>query len=177
LLPNSSLTDLNQEFTTILADASFVEKGNLLGLMQDLSAAAAPGADVAFFLPTAGSYGEFFSLLWEALYNAGMADLGSEVEKQINALPTVSDVEDIAEAAGLKKVKSITKKEIFDYRSAGDLAASPFITEFLFPRWLGFLSEAQKEKIVPELLRTIDKDRESLTFRFTVKATVVTAKK
>jgi hypothetical protein len=105
-----------------------------------------------------------------------MEKLGAHIEELIGEIPPVAQVEAVAEIAGLKKLKSVTRTEFFDYKSGAEFMNSFLATEFLLPRWLRFLTARQKEKIVPELIRTIDEDRAALTFRLSVKATVVSGK-
>jgi hypothetical protein len=70
-------------------------------MFSEMVRVAAPGATIAFALPTASSFGEFFSIYWEALHNNGLIDHESDVEQLITELPTVSEVEQMAEDEGL----------------------------------------------------------------------------
>ncbi|MDQ6788970.1 MAG: hypothetical protein M3033_19375, partial [Acidobacteriota bacterium] len=75
-----------QTFEAVLADASFVEPKDLpdfLALVVSLSS-----NQVAFFLPTASSFGEIFSFLWETFFNLGLLDKSAEIERLIVQLPT-----------------------------------------------------------------------------------------
>jgi ubiquinone/menaquinone biosynthesis C-methylase UbiE len=165
------------QFAAVIADASLTSSKDLPALVAELDRVTKKDGHVSFFLPTAGSYGEFFSILWEALFQSGMEGLGPQVEELIAEIPQITQVEAIAEIAGLSKIKSETKSEFFDYENGTDLMNSFLMTEFLLPRWLRFLTPEEKEKIVPEIIRAIDEDRATLTFRLTVKATVVNGKK
>lgn len=165
------------KFDTVLADAMFVIPKHLPEFLTKTIEAARPGADVLFFLPTAGSFGEIFSLLWEVLFNADLAQRGGEVENLVNEIPAVSDVEEIAESAGLTKVETTTKNEIFEYDTGAEFTGAPLIADFLLPAWLDFLSEKEKKQVMKNLAKTIDSEREGLTFRFTVKAIFVSGEK
>jgi ubiquinone/menaquinone biosynthesis C-methylase UbiE len=167
----------DEKFTTIIADAAFIPPQDLPAFLAELSRTVQKGGHVAFFLPTAGSFGEFFSILWEALFNTGMEGLGPQIEEIIGDIPQITQVEAIAEIAGLKSLKSVTKTEFFEYKNGTEFMDSFLLTEFFLPRWLKFLTAAKKEKIVPEIIRTIDKDRTEMTFRLSIKATVVSGKK
>ncbi|HEV7643434.1 MAG TPA: class I SAM-dependent methyltransferase [Pyrinomonadaceae bacterium] len=167
----------DEKFTTIIADATFIPPQDLPAFLAELSRAVKKGGHVAFFLPTAGSFGEFFSILWEALFNTGMEGLSPQIEEIIGDIPQITQVEAIAEIAGLKSLKSVTKTEFFDYENGTVFINSFLMTEFFLPRWLKFLTRKEKEKIVPEIIRTIDGDRTDMTFRFSIKATVVSGKK
>jgi ubiquinone/menaquinone biosynthesis C-methylase UbiE len=174
---NNRLPFPDEKFSAIIADAAFIPPEDLPSFLAEIIRVAEKGAHVNFFLPTAGSYGEFFSLLWEALYTFGLGELGAQVEDLIKGIPQVSQIEEIAKIAGLEDVKSVTKTEIFEYENGAKFMNSFLVTDFLLPRWLGFLTAEQKEKTVPEIIRTIDEDRGTMTFRLTVKATLVNGKK
>jgi ubiquinone/menaquinone biosynthesis C-methylase UbiE len=167
----------DQEFNAIIADASFISPTELPSFLTELYRVTKKDGFVNFFLPTAGSYGEFFSLLWEALFTAGMEDTGGKIEELILTIPQVEQVEEIAKIAGLAEVNSSTKTEYFEYDDATKLMESFLLTEFLLPRWLDFLTEKQKKKIVPEIIRTIDEDIAEMSFRLSVKATLISGKK
>jgi len=128
-------------------------------------------------MPTFSSFGEFFSIYWEALHNAGLEDRGHEVEHLITVLPTVSEVEGWAEQSGLKDVTSWTTIEEFDYESGEQFLNSPLITDFLLPNWLQPVPEGERERVVSELQQIIDEERHDGEFAFTLKATLVTGKK
>lgn len=164
-------------FDAILADAMFVSPKNLAEFFSKTVEAAKSDADMLFFLPTAGSFGEIFSLLWEVLFNADLAQRGGEVEKLISEIPTVSDVEEIAVDAGLKSIETTTKSEIFEYDTGAEFIGSPLVTDFLLPVWLDFLSEKEKKQVIKSLAKIIDFEREGLTFRFSVKAAFISGEK
>lgn len=164
-------------FDAVLADAMFINPKKVGEFLSETIDAAKPKAEVLFFLPTAGSFGEIFSLLWEVLFNANLARKGAEVENLITEIPTVSDVEEMTARAGLKKIESLTKNEIFEYDTGKDFVNSPLITEFLLPVWLKFLTEKEKKQVTKKLAEIIDSERDGLTFRFSVKATFVSGEK
>ena len=138
---------------------------------------AKPGGTVAWWLSTFSSFGEFFSIYWEALLSAGLEDHGVDVEKMITALPTISEVEKWAAEAGLERVASWTSIEEFDYESGEQFLNSPLITDFLLPNCLEPLPEAARARVVKELARIIDEERHTGEFALTLKATLVVGKK
>src|SRR5262249_19312223 len=101
----------DDEFDLVLGDVSMVPPGRLPQVVAELARVAVPGGTAAFAVATAGSFGEVFSVLWEALANAGLSDQGSSVEHLITDLPTVSAAEEMAEAAGLVDVTTRTAIE------------------------------------------------------------------
>jgi ubiquinone/menaquinone biosynthesis C-methylase UbiE len=170
-----SLSD--DQFDLVLGDASLTPSTDLQRALAEMVRVAKPGATVAWWLPTGSSFGEFFSIYWEALVRAGLEDRGSEVERLINDLAAISDTEDWAHKAGLESVTSSMAIEEFDYECGEHFLASPLITDFLLPRWLEPLPENERDRVVSELARIIDEERHSGEFSLTLKATLVVGKK
>lgn len=159
------------KFDAVFADASFVksiETKEILKKAIDLS-----DDQVAFFLPTAGSFGEIFSLLWETFVNLDWAEKGANVENLINDIPQTSVIEDAAKKNGLKEVETITKKEFFEFKNGDEFINSPLIADFLMPIWLDFLKPDERETVMKNLARTIDEDCTGMTFRVSLKATLL----
>ena len=167
----------DDSFDVVLADASFVRPAELGELVQDSKRVARRGARIAVFLPAAGSFGEIFSLLWEVLFNEDLAEHGAAVEKMISELPTISDAEELAESAGLVKVKTHSSKEIFEYENGVEFVNSPLVGDFLLPVWLDSLNEKEKERVTEKLAQLIDAEDGSLSFRFSVKVVLLTGEK
>ena len=165
------------QFDLAPGNASLVRPDDLQEMLAELVRVAASGGTVACWMPTFSSFGEFFSIYWEALHNAGLEDRGHEVEHLITVLPTVSEVEGWAEQSGLKDVTSWTTIEEFDYESGEQFLNSPLITDFLLPNWLQPVPEGERERVVHELQQIIDEERHDGEFVLTLKATLVTGKK
>src|SRR5438552_1550791 len=91
--------------------------------------------------------------------------------------PTFSRVEEIAKEAGMVNVRTETAKEIFEYDNGADFVASPLVADFLLPGWLEMLDDEEKERVSEKLAQLIDEEDGPLTFRFTVKATLLTGEK
>ncbi len=164
-------------FDSVLVDASFVRPAALQELVADAVRVARSGAKVAVFLPVMGSFGEIFSLLWEVLFNEDLGEHGATAEAIVNALPTVSAVEELAAGQGLSNVKVHTANEIFEYENGAGFVSSPLVADFLLADWLESLNEQEKERVIEKLAQLIDAEDGNLTFRFTVKAAMVTGEK
>lgn len=162
-------------FDTVLADASFVEPKNLRSFLAEIIDLS--DKQVAFFLPTAGSYGEIFSFLWETLLELDLPEKGTEVERLISEIPTVSRLKETVKNLGLSKLETVTKNEIFEFENGTEFINSPLIEDFLLPVWLEFLDEEEQERVRQRLAQTIDADDGTLSFRFSVKATLVVGEK
>jgi len=164
-------------YDLVVGDGSLVHTGRISAMLAEMTRVAAPGAYVALTLPTFSSFGEFFSIYWEALHNCGLNDHESDVERLISILPSVSAVEQMAEQSGLEEVASWTRIEEFDYDPGEKFLNSPLISDFLMPIWLGTLPEDSYEQVVKEIGRLINEERHEAEFALSVKATLVVGRK
>ena len=164
-------------FDAVLADGSLVRFADVEEFIENVARVARNTGDVAVFLPTAGSFGEVVSLLWEVLFNENLGEHGAAAEKIITDMPTVSRLEAIAERAGLVNIKTHTAIEIFEYENGAEFIASPLVADFLLPLWLEMLDENEKEQIPEKLAQMIDAEDGPLSFRFSIKATLLTGEK
>lgn len=164
-----------EKFDAVIADASFVRRAELEEFLDEIIDLS--DKQVVFFLPTAGSFGEIFSFLWETLLELNLTDKGAEIERLIAEIPTIEKVKEMAEQLGLRKTEAITNIEIFEFENATEFINSPLIIDFLLPVWLDFLNEKEQAKIRKKLVQVIDADDGTLSFRFSVKATLIVGKK
>lgn len=164
-------------FDAVLADASFVRPSGVEEFIEDAVRVARTGGDVAIFLPSAGSFGEIFSLLWEVFYIDDVGEHGHAVENLINELASVSRIEAIAAAAGMVNVRTESATEIFEFDDGRAFVTSPLAEDFLFPNWLATLDETEKERVTDDLAGLIDAEDGEMSFKFTVKATLLTGEK
>ena len=167
----------DDSFDAVVVDASFNRSAELDDLIVEAVRVARPGGSVAVVLPSAGSFGEVFSLLWEVLFNEELGEHGAAVETMIADIPTVSKVEEFAEKAGLRDVKTESATEIFEYDNGAAFVASPLVSDFLLPVWLDMLDEETTESVTQKLAELIDEEDGDLTFRFSVKVTLLSGKK
>ena len=162
-------------FDAVIADLSFIKPSELRNSMQE--AAEHSRWQIAFLLPTAGSFGEIFSYMWQTFLELDWLDKGAEIERLLNEIPTVSHAEEMTRDLGFNQTQAKTKNEIFEFENGAEFIESPLVADFLFENWLGFLSADEKEKLAEKLVDTIDSEREDLSFRFAVKATLITGAK
>ncbi len=167
----------DNRFNVVIGDGSLVHTERVPGMLSEMVRVAAPSATVALSLPTFSSFGEFFSIYWEALHNCGLADQEAAVQSLISTLPSTATVEEMAEQAGLDEVTSWTRLEEFDYESGEQFLNSPLIVDFLMPIWLETLPADCYEDIVKEIARLINEERHEAEFALSVKATLVIGKK
>ena len=177
----SQLEDLgfeDDQFDVVVGDLSLVAPERLPEIIAEMTRVAAPGGTVTTSLATNGSFGEFFSVYWEALRSAGLEEYGPEVETLIRELPTVAALEHLAEREGLEKIQSWTSNEEFDYESGEEFLNAPLITDFLLKSWLESLPDEEiRARVVAEVARIVDEERQDMDFTLSVKATLVTGRK
>lgn len=167
----------NNRFDLVIGNASLVSRQRLRKMFSEIVRVAAPGATIALTLPTASSFGEFFSIYWEALHNSGLIDHESDVEQLITELPTVSDVEQLAEDEGLTGVESWTRIEEFDFESGEQFLNSPLVAEFLIHDWLALVPDDKRAELFSEISRLINEEMHEAEFALSVKATLVVGQK
>jgi ubiquinone/menaquinone biosynthesis C-methylase UbiE len=167
----------DRSFDVVIGDGSLVHASRIPKMLKEMTRVAAPNAVVALVLPTFSSFGEFFSIYWEALHNSGFNDHESAVEGLILKLPSVSAVEQMAERAGLSDVTSWTRIEEIDYASGEAFLGTPLIEDFLMPGWLQSLPEESYEQVTKEIGRLINEERHEAEFAISFKATLMVGKK
>ncbi|MCA1817307.1 MAG: class I SAM-dependent methyltransferase [Acidobacteria bacterium] len=173
-----SLAFEDEQFDLVIGDASLVAPERLPEMLAEMVRVAAHGATVALNLPTASSYGEFFSIYWEALASAGLEDDTHLVEELITQLPTITDVEQLAAREGLDDVRSWTSLEEFDFPSGEDFLSAPLVRDFLMRGWLEPLaSDADRDAVLASVARLIDEERHEGDFSLSIKATLVVGQK
>ena len=173
----SALRFEDDAFDAVLADASLLPPGDVANFVEDTVRVARTGGDVAVYLPSAGSFGEVFSLLWEVLFTEEIAGYAAEIERLIAEIPTISAIEEFAERAGMVNINTEIATELFEFENGEEFVSSPLVTDFLFPTWLATLDESEKERVTTQLAHLIDAEDGALPFRFTVKATLLTGEK
>lgn len=166
----------DDEFNIVIGDGSLITAERVPGMMAEMVRVARPGAIVALVLPTASSFGEFFSVYWELLRNYGF-EQEAIVENLIAELRTISEIEELAEGAGLETVSSVSRIEEFVYESGDQFVNSPLVSDFLMKRWTEFLPEESRAQVVKEIPRLVDEDRQHADYMFSVKATLVSGRK
>ncbi len=165
----------DESFDVVVADASFVKPKDLHSFIAEIIDLS--DNQVAFFLPTAGSFGEIFSFLWETLFDLDLLDKAAEIERLINEIPTVSRVKETARNLGLSKLEAVTKTEFFEFENGTEFVASPLVGDFLLPVWLDFLDAEEQKQVAERLAQIIDADDSTIPFSFSIKATLVGGEK
>jgi ubiquinone/menaquinone biosynthesis C-methylase UbiE len=167
----------DDEFDLVLGDASLVAPVRVKAMLGEMVRVAKPRAAVAAWFPTAASFGEVFSIYWEALTRAGLGDHSAAVENLIDEIPTVAKVESWVDELGLESVATTTAVEEFTYDSGEGFLSSPLITDFLLPNWFQRVPQGDQDRVIRELTGIIDEERHDGEFILTLKATLVVGKK
>jgi ubiquinone/menaquinone biosynthesis C-methylase UbiE len=168
----------DDQFDLVIGDASMIEPERLPEMIAEMVRVAAHGGTVALNLATSSSFGEFFSIYWEALSVTGRDEDARIVEDLIRRQPTIHDVEQLAAREGLDDVKSWTQIEEFDFKSGEEFLTSPLVRDFLTRDWLEPLAdESAHEEVLTEVARLIDEDRGEGDFSLSIKATLVVGQK
>jgi ubiquinone/menaquinone biosynthesis C-methylase UbiE len=167
----------DNHFDVVIGNASLVPQDRIAGMFSEMVRVAAPGAQVALTLPSASSFGEFFSIYWEAMHNSGLIDHESDVEHLIMELPAVTEIEKMAEEEGLSEIESWTRIEEFDFDTGEQFLNSPLVSEFLMQGWLATVPDEARNNLMQELSRLINEERHEAEFALSVKATLVLGRK
>jgi ubiquinone/menaquinone biosynthesis C-methylase UbiE len=172
-----SLQFEDEQFDLVIGDASLVAPERLPEIISEMARVCKPDGTFALTLVTSSSFGEFFSVYWEALRASNLEEHGHEVEELIRELPTISEIEALAQREGIEAVTTWTTSEEFNYESGEEFLNAPLITDFLFKNWLGSLPTEDRVRITKELERIIDEERNDLDFTLTLKATLIIGRK
>ena len=167
----------DDSFDAVVADASFTRAEAVEDLLADAARVTRSGGKTALVLPAAGSFGEVFSLLWEIFFSEDMGGQGQAAEALIAGIPTLSRIEEMAENAGLIEVKTESATEVFEYGNGNEFINAPLVADYLMPVWLESLTEDEKERVNTKLAQMIDEEDADLSFRFTVKVTLLAGRK
>ncbi|MDT7689680.1 MAG: hypothetical protein QOE46_2439 [Acidobacteriota bacterium] len=168
----------DEQFDLVVGDASMVAPERLPEVLAEMVRVAARGATVSLSLATSSSFGEFFSVYWEALAGAGYMEQAEGIGSLIGELPTVSDVEALARAEALEEVKSWTNIEVFDFATGREFLDAPLVEDFLLACWLELLPDDEaRAAVLTEVERIIDDERQEGEFTLSVKATIVVGRK
>jgi ubiquinone/menaquinone biosynthesis C-methylase UbiE len=176
-----SLGDLDfadGEFDLVIGDASMTPPSQLGEAVAELARVARKGAVIALKLTTRGSFDEFFSIYWEALYNLDLLEYVPQLESLITERLTVSDAEQMAVEAGLKRVRSVTRKERFDFSDGQEFFESPLIGTFFLDDWLAMLPDQEtRQRVQRQLIKIINQERRAMDFDVSIKATLIIGQK
>jgi hypothetical protein len=166
----------DEAFDLVIGNLSLIPAYRAPEIIAEMVRVARQGGEVAFANVTASSFGEFFSLYWEALATTGEGEHAAIVEKLILELPTVSDAEALATDEGLDEVQSWTQPEEFQFPSGEEFLNAPLVNSFLLPEWLASVSDERTQgEVRASIQRLIDEEEHDAEtpWTFSIKATFV----
>lgn len=172
----------DEDYDFVVADLSLISPAELPERLNDilleLKRVARHGATVVLKLATRGSFDEFYSIYWEALYEADLLEYTPQIEDLIKERLTAEQLEDAARDAGFTQIESLTRKNHFAYESAAEFFSAPLIENAFLGHWLGILaSESEEQEVRAALTRIIDRECQESDFEVSAKTTLLIAKR
>lgn len=166
------------EFDWLVADASLTPAREIGAVLSELRRVAKKGATVVLKLTTRGSFDEFFSVFWETLYELDLIEYAPQLETLITERLTVTEAEQLATAAGLREVRSVTQQERFDFPTGAEFLVTPLIETNFLSDWLALLpDDATRARVLQRLPEMIDRARAAMDFDVSIKATLIVSRK
>lgn len=170
------------EFDLVIGDLSLLPSPLSVAEVEDaldeLIRVAKKGATIVVKLATQGSFGEFFSVYWEALFDLDLVAYSPEIERLISERLVASDTETMALDAGLRKARSVTHNERFQFKDAAEFLTSPLIETSFLDDWLAFLPSLEtRQQVEQQLAKIIDRERQNSSFEVSVKASLIVGQK
>ncbi|MBI4854069.1 MAG: class I SAM-dependent methyltransferase [Acidobacteria bacterium] len=174
----SQLSFADKSFDLIIADFSLLSSDKLAIELNELVRMLKVGGKIAFYFTSNGSFDEFFSIFWEALYYCNLSEtLQVALEELINERPVPNINEKLLQKVGLKNVNSYIKKEVFTYKTAKDFFISPLIEKFFLDKWFSIIPKEKLLAVRESLEEIIERDRNGYDFDISIKATLLTAER
>ncbi len=168
----------DNSFDLIIADVSLAAADKLAKQLPELIRVAKPGAKIVIYDITRGSFDEFFSVFWEALYNCQLSEeLSSSLEALINERATVLELEQLLKQSGLKSITSHIEKVEFLFETAEAFFQSPLIEHFMLEKWFSIVPKKSLKAVNEALKSIIDIERNGCDFDISIKATLLIAEK
>jgi SAM-dependent methyltransferase len=163
-------------YDLVVGDASLLPTEALPPMLTLMRERVGDGGQVAAYALLRGSFDEFFSIFWEALYECDLAeDLAVPLETLLRTHPTPGDIRAQAAGAGLHNVVLTTSKETFPFDSGHAFLESPLIAGYWLDRWLSIVPRAYLNPVRDSLRDIIDRDRGTYPFEVSIKAALLTA--
>ncbi len=164
-------------YDLVVGDASLLAADALDPMLALLREQVGEDGQVAAYVVARGSFDEFFSIFWEALYECGLAEtLAAPLETMLRIHPTQADLSAQAAAAGLHGVNITVEKETFKFDSGQEFLESPLIAEYWLDRWLAIVPPAYLDAVKDSLRNLIDRDRGDYPFEVSLRAALLTGR-
>lgn len=166
---------LADAFDLIIGDASLLPAASLATILKTLRAGINYDGKTVAYVASRGSFDEFFSIFWEALYTCDLAEeLGPALEGLLSAQPTKGDIEEQAVAAGWRNILVTIARQDIAFETGTAFLESPLITGHWLDRWLAIVPADRIADVKAAIVSIIDRDREEMPFEIGLKAALVT---
>jgi ubiquinone/menaquinone biosynthesis C-methylase UbiE len=174
----SALPFESHEFEVVIGDVSLLPTNQIEEVLAEMVRVAIPEGRVTLKMTTRGSFDEFFSIYWEALYTTGMAEeVWTSLERLINERHTLSEAESLAERAGLRNVESFISREEFTFETATEFLDAPLIADCFLSDWLEIVPVESRDAVLGHLKSIIERERHNAPFDVSIKAAVISGVK
>ena len=166
------------EFDLVIGDLSLLAPKDIEPTLEELIRVAKKGATVAAKLSTQGSFGELFSLYWEALYELNLIEYSPQLERLMTERLTAGQAEELALDSGLGSVRGVTHTERLNFADGESFVGSPLIETVFLGDWLAFLPDDKARlNVRQQLVKIIDRERQGAGFEVSIKATILIGRK
>ena len=175
--PLDSISSLERAFDLAILDVSLFSPvqihDDLENILSDLKKTCVEDATFIMKTATRGTFDEFFSVFWEALFELDLPAEGLE-ELILNRV-TVDEAEQYVKEAGFREVESSTLKCELLFEDGKSFIEDPIIESYFLDDWLAIVVEDQRSQVKAALIEVIDRTREGEKFDASFKVTLVTA--
>lgn len=165
-------------FSLVVGDAVLMPTEQIEPMLAEMVRLTDRDATVALLMLTHGSFGEIFSLLWEALYHCHLDGYTASLEALINEYLTTTQARQMMTQRGLTHVHHFTERRELDFASAEELFQSPLIEDYFLDHWLQFLpNEATRRHVIETMSQIIERERGQAYVEMSVKASLLIGKR
>jgi SAM-dependent methyltransferase len=160
-------------FDGVVLDASLTPAADFAPLATEAASLARADAPVVVKTILRGSFDEFYSVFWEALYGLDLADeLWDRLEPIVTSLPTYEEAIATLKRTGLRKVSPHRTKEEWHFDSGEAFLTSPLVTDLFLGSWLGVVPPDRLDDVRATVARNIDEAIDGAYFDVSVKTLV-----
>ncbi len=160
-----------------VGDASLLPTDALTPMLALLRERAGEDGQIVAYAVSRGSFDEFFSILWQALYECNLAEtLAEPLEALLHTYPTKAALRTQATAAGLHSVNIIIEKETFTFQNGQDFLESPLIAGYWLDRWLAIVPPEHRAAVKTAVCSIIDEEYGTCPFEVSIKAALLTGR-
>lgn len=175
--PLDSISSLERAFDVAILDVSLFTPRQLQDdlelILSDLKKTCLEDATFVLKTATRGTFDEFFSVYWEALFETDL--LTEKLDALILNRVTVDEAEQFVKDAGFRSVESTTIKCELLFDDGKSFIEDPIIESYFLDDWLTIVEENQRVRVKAKLIEVIDRIREDEKFDASFKVTLVKA--